>query len=149
MRLEDEINQKKFNDEWGKVTVNIIYTGHWLSDIIAATLKPYKINEQHFNILRILRGAHPNSICPGEMKEVLINKKGDLTRLLDKLVKMEYVERYVNNENRRMVNLKITDQGLVLLKKLDQPIQTIETTKQNLTEKEAKTLNDLLDKLRG
>ncbi len=149
MKLEDEINQKKFTDEWAKVAVNVIYTGNWLSDIIAATLKPYKINEQHFNILRILRGCYPNSMCPGEMKEVLINKKGDLTRLLDKLVKMDYVERYVNDENRRMVNLKIKNNGLSLLKQLDEPMKTIQATKKNLTEEEAKILNGLLDKLRG
>ncbi|MCP4521075.1 MAG: winged helix DNA-binding protein [Cytophagales bacterium] len=149
MKLEEEIKQKKFKSEWKKATINIIYTGNWLTDIIVAHLKPYKITEQHFNILRILRGKHPNVSFPSEIKEVLINKKGDLTRLLDKLVKMELVHRDVNAENRRMVNISITQKGLDLLSELDDAFNTEEIIKEKLSEKETEQLNVLLDKLRG
>ncbi|MGB0521628.1 MAG: MarR family winged helix-turn-helix transcriptional regulator [Flammeovirgaceae bacterium] len=148
MKLEKVI-KSKFSNEWGKVVVNTIYTGNLLTEMTMDTLKPYNLNDQHFNILRILRGKHPECASPGHIKEVLLNKRGDLTRLTDKLVKMGYVERYINPENRRMVNLKITQAGLDVVKLLSSKMTHIDFIKDNLTQAEAKQLNELLDKLRG
>lgn len=148
MSLEQVI-KSKFTNEWGKVIVNAIYTGNLFMEMANSTLKPYNLNDQHYNILRILRGQHPKCTSPGYIKEVLLNKRGDLTRLLDKLVKMGYVERYVNPENRRMVNLKITQEGLDIVEETSAKMNQLELVKNNLTKEEAKELNRLLDKLRG
>ena len=119
MKLEDEIKQSKFQDEWQKALLNILYTGNWLTDNFMNIAKKFGINDQHYNVLRILRGKHPKCACPSEIKEVLINKRGDLTRLLDKLVNMDLVDRNVNANNRRMVDLIITEKGLNLLSIMD------------------------------
>ncbi|MFY0650948.1 MAG: MarR family transcriptional regulator [Cyclobacteriaceae bacterium] len=148
MKLEDEIKQSKFKDEWQKALLNIQYTSNWLVDGFQSIARKYAINDQHYNILRILRGKHPGCACPGEIKEVLINKRGDLTRLLDKLVKMDLVDRNINEHNRRMVDLKITQSGLNLLTDMDGDITDLENLKAKISEDEAKTLNKLLDKLR-
>ena len=147
MRLEEEIKQSKFPNPHEKAIVNILYTYNWLKDKNEIVMKPHKINEQHYNILRILRGKSPGTICPGEIKEVLINKRGDLTRLLDKLVSMDLVERDANPENRRMVLLKITSDGLRLLEDMEPEFKQIE--EKNLTDEEALHLSNLLDKMRG
>lgn len=149
MKFEDEIKQSAFKDPYEKVTVNIQYTGNWLRDKSESILKSHHLNEQHYNILRILRGKYPQVLCPGEVKSVLINKRGDLTRLLDKLVKMGVVQRDVNPENRRMVNLAINEEGLQLLDDLDPHFKEFKRLENNLTAKEALQLSDLLDKLRG
>lgn len=149
MKFEEEIKQSSFKNASEKAIINVVYTGNWLRDRTDVILKPYKINEQHFNLLRIMRGRHPETICPSEIKEVLINKRGDLTRLLDKLVSMDLVERDINPENRRMINLKITDQGLAMLADLDLKIEATNKKNNALTFEESEQLSNLLDKMRG
>jgi len=149
MKLEQEIKQPKFQDEWQKALLNILYTGNWLTDNFMVISKKYAINDQHYNILRILRGKHPKCMCPSEIKEVLVNKRGDLTRLLDKLVKMELVDRNINAENRRMVDVIITQKGLNLLAEMDPDVNQVENIKSHISEEEAKVLNDILDRIRG
>lgn len=151
MRLEEEIKQTKpFESERVKLLVNASYTGIWLVDRMVESLKPYNINDQHYNILRILRGRFPNCAKAGEIKEVLINKRGDLTRQLDKLVDMGMVERYPNPDRKIEMHSKITEKGLKFLDEID--IETSDShlnIQHNLTEEEAKIANDILDKLRG
>lgn len=148
MKLENEIKQSKFQDEWQKVLLNILYTGNWLTDNFVGIAKKHGINDQHYNVLRILRGKHPKCACPGEIKKVLINKRGDLTRLIDKLVKLQLVDRNLNPENRRMVDLLITQKGMDLLSDMDPDVNQIENFKSKISEAEAKSLNEILDKIR-
>lgn len=148
MKLEDEIKQYHFQDNWQKALLNILYTGNWLTDNFMSISKQYGINDQHYNILRILRGRHPKCACPGEIRQVLVNKRGDLTRLLDKLDKMQLVSRSVNAGNRRMVDILITQKGLDLLAKMDPIVEQVENFKAKITHDEAARLNEILDKLR-
>ncbi|MTI30481.1 MarR family winged helix-turn-helix transcriptional regulator, partial [Xanthovirga aplysinae] len=116
MNIKDVIKQRKeFSSKREMASINILFTANWFTEKIVAMLKEYKINDQHYNILRILKGQYPNYLSPGEIKEVLLNKRGDLTRLLDKLVQLELVSRCGNETNRRMVNISITNKGLDLL----------------------------------
>ena len=151
MRLEEEIKQSKpFPSERVKLLVNASYTGIWLIDRMVEELKRYNINDQHYNILRILRGRFPGCAKAGEIKEVLINKRGDLTRQLDKLVDMGLVDRYPNPDRKIEIHSKITEKGLKFLDDIDLETQDSHVKIQsNLTEEEAKIANDILDKLRG
>ena len=150
MEFGEEIQMTKpFRSERDKAFINVMYTGSVLAESVSKILKKHNLNEQHFNILRILKGRHPGSACPGEIKSILLNKRGDLTRLLDKLDKMGYVHREANPENRRMINVTITVSGIQKVDGLSELIDSAEHKKNNLTEAEAKTLNTLLDKLRG
>jgi DNA-binding MarR family transcriptional regulator len=148
MNINEAIKQKKFENEWEKALINLHFTSNELNDRLLSVLKPYAIHDQHYNILRILNGRYPELACPGDIKAVLLNKRGDLTRLLDKLDKLNYVERATNPTNRRRVDIKITAAGIALLKKLKSEIHTIKTLKRNLTEAEASQLSFLLDKIR-
>lgn len=149
MDINEAIQQKKFANEWEKALINLHFTSNVLNDQLLSILKPYSINDQHYNILRILNGRYPNVACPGDIKAVLLNKRGDLTRLLDKLTKLNYVERSTNAENRRMVDIKITTTGIALLKKLKVEINTTKTIQQKLSKTEATQLSLLLDKIRS
>lgn len=150
MKLEQVLKlNKPFDNEQLKAVVNVLYTAQRVSDHIAIQLKPYKINEQHYNILRILKGRYPSSATPKEIKAVLINKKGDLTRLLDKLEKMNWIFRSTNPNCRRSVDVYITAEGLKNLGLLMDLNIGGEDYSLNLTSSEALELNRLLDKFRG
>ena len=107
------------------------------------------INDQHYNILRILRGRQPESACPGEIKEVLLNKRGDLTRLLDKLVNKGWVDRQQNPENRRKIDLKITKEGLKFLEDIHKEVECLMEVTSGLNKEEVESLNLILDKIRS
>ena len=149
MKIEKEIKQKKFDNAWVRALVNLHYTSNVYKDKLLQILKPHNINDQHFNVLRILKGQHAEAVCPGYIKEVLLNKRGDLTRLIDKLTKLGHVSRQTNAENRRKVDINITESGINLLKMLNKEVNTIQKIKNNLSEKEAILLSELLDKMRG
>ncbi len=150
MSIEKEIKQEKFANSHQKAVVNIIYTGNWLRDRDLKVLKPYDLLPQHFNVLRILKGKHPQSCSPGEIKEVILDKGADVTRLVDKLEKMELVTRFLCPGNRRKMEILLTGRGITLLEEItNQMKKQGRVFQENLTEAEAEALSRLLDKLRG
>lgn len=150
MKFEDEIKSKGMQKHIVAMAIlNTMYTGNLFQNAVIDVLKPYNVNDQHYNIMRILRGRHPECASPGEIKDVLVNKRGDLTRLLDKLCAMGLVHREYNSENRRKLDVRITQKGIDWLAETDPKVAEISFSNENLTEAEAKQLNKLLDKLRG
>jgi len=150
MKISEAINQKKFKSNMEMVIINILYTNNWLSDHHKGFFDNYGIKSQHYNVLRILKGCYPEASSPGEIKSVMVDKSPDLTRLIDKLVKMDLVERNECSENRRKVNVKISDNGIALLKKIAIEMKDLDKNwKNNLSDEEAQKLSDLLDKFRG
>jgi len=150
MKLEEAIKQPLFNSSLEKALVNIMYTYNWFRDRSQVVYKPYGLRMQHFNVLRIVKGRHPDSISPGEIKEVMLDKSPDLTRLLDKLVKMKLVKRHICPENRRRMDVTITKDGINLVTKLGKEQEKLRgTLASRLTEEEAENLSNLMDKMRG
>lgn len=149
MNIEDEIAQYNFPSPQEKGIVNVIFTSNWVTNMLLEELKPFDINEQHFNILRILRGRFPGYACPGEIKKILINKKGDLTRLLDKLVRKGYIDRRQDEKNRRSIQYFILQEGLDILSQLDKSNKHMSEITGKISDEEAEELNRILDKLRN
>ncbi|PSL28889.1 MarR family winged helix-turn-helix transcriptional regulator [Chitinophaga ginsengisoli] len=150
MRIEQAINQRKFKDDYHKIVVNLLFTGNWLRDALGANLKEHGLLPQHYNALRIIKGRHPEPVSAGDIKDVMLDKASDVTRLLDKLEKLEYVQRRLCPHNRRKMDISITPQGLKLLSDVDILMDTFyEDLAERITEEEAATLSDLLDKIRG
>ncbi|QHS59311.1 MarR family winged helix-turn-helix transcriptional regulator [Chitinophaga agri] len=150
MKIEQAINQRKFKDDYHKIVVNLLYTGNWLRDALGANLKEHGLLPQHYNALRIIKGRHPEPVSAGDIKDVMLDKASDVTRLLDKLEKLEYVQRRLCPHNRRKMDISITPQGLKLLSDLDVLMDTFyEDLADRITEDEAAVLSDLLDKVRG
>ncbi|MFT5823854.1 MAG: MarR family 2-MHQ and catechol resistance regulon transcriptional repressor [Crocinitomix sp.] len=150
MEFSKEINQTKpFTSESIKAMLNVAYTASIQQDRMVDLLKPYEINDQHYNVLRILNGKNGEPSSPGQVKAVLINSRGDLTRLMDKLVKMELVDRANSKHDRRSVELLINKKGKLLLERIAKEFNVNKVYDFKITEKEAKQLNGLLDKLRG
>ncbi len=149
MKLEDEIQQKKFKSEQHKLAINIFYTYNWLSYQNHQNFKTKDITLQQYNVLRILRGQHPNPCNLKLVKERMLDRMSDASRIIDKLKTKGFVERRECPNDRRNVDLLITDKGLKLLKSLDYIDDELKNLFKNLSVSDAKELNDLLDKARG
>ena len=137
--------QSTFSNQRVKALLNIKYTANWLDQIGAAILKPYQISEQQYNILRILRGAG-KAITVNEVKERMIQKSPNATRLMDKLCEKKLIDRRRCENDRRVVFIEINRKGLALLDKIN--ISELHECLNVLTEDEALTLNRILDKIR-
>jgi DNA-binding MarR family transcriptional regulator len=149
MSLEEDIKQDKFYSEQQKASINILFTGSWLYNINAAYLKKFGITPEQFNVLRILRGSHPTPMMLSEITERMIDKSSNCTRLVEKLRQKGLVSREICENNRRQVDISITDKGLQALKKIDADIPTWNETMNKITKAEAKELNRILDKIRS
>lgn len=149
MRLEDEIKQENFRNEFHKLAVNIIFTHSWLMNKINEILSGFDLTPQQFNLLRILRGQYPSPASISLLKERMLDKMSDASRLVDRLIQKGLVERKICKQDRRKVDIIITKAGLQVLKKIDETEDEFDGFLKNLNDKEAKILNDLLDKLRG
>jgi DNA-binding MarR family transcriptional regulator len=149
MRIDEEIQSTKFEDNYQKAVINISYTSGWLSNLIRGEFEKYNITQQQFNILRILRGQYPSPATVNLLKERMIDKMSDASRIVDRLVQKGFVSRCTNKKDRRAVDIRISDQGLELLAVIDVEFKSKDYFKNNLTEEEAGTLSDLLDKMRG
>lgn len=149
MRLEEEIKQKKFKSEHHKLMVNLIYTTNWLMSIHGPLMKQYGLTVQQYNILRILRGQYPNPCTVNLLKERMLDKMSDASRLVDRLLEKGLLERRTCENDRRRVDINITPAGLDLLKKVDEDENKLYARMNMLSEEEASLVNDLLDKLRG
>ncbi len=149
MKIEEAIKQSKFENSYQKAIINIIYTANWLRDQQQETFKDYDILPQHYNVLRIVNGRYPNAISPGEIKEVMLDKGNDVTRLIDKLVKKGFVKRNTCESNRRKIDIIITKEGINFLKQISEPFKKqIQLLTKALHEKDAEKLSNLLDKFR-
>src|SRR5215470_12974328 len=118
MALENEINQRKFRNEYQKARINIIYTFNWLSEKINSIFDESDITPQQFNILRILRGAE-KPLSTMQIRQRMLDKMSDTSRIVDRLVKKELVNKVVCKTDRRLVDVTITDAGMQLMERLD------------------------------
>ena len=149
MRLEEELKQDKFQSEYQKSMLNILFTSNWLESETARVLKPFGISSQQYNVLRILKGQGENAISVNNIMSRMIDKMSNASRLVEKLRKKELIERVTCEHDRRQVDVRITAKGLSLLKEADIEMNQFDIMKGALTEKEAIQLSELLEKIRG
>lgn len=148
MSIENDIQQAKFRNEHHKVSVNLIYTCNWMMEQHKKFFDNADITPQQFNILRILRGAG-GPLSTLQIRQRMLDKMSDTSRIVDRLVKKELVKKVICKTDRRLVDVTISDKGLSLLDSLDGCNDEMDASTGNLTEAEAMTLNQLLDKMRG
>ena len=122
--------------------ISILQASAFISDVLLKGLKPHDISEQQFNVLRILRGQNGIAANLSTVQKRMVHKMSNTTRLIDKLIQKKLVKRNVCKENRRKIELFITEDGLDFLKKID-PI-TDEIEKKILSNVPSKDLNSLI-----
>jgi DNA-binding MarR family transcriptional regulator len=147
MTLEKDINQQVFRSEYQKSIINLIYTFNWVNEKLNRRFEPFDITQQQFNILRILRGAgQPLSTL--QIRQRMLDKMSDTSRIVDRLVKKGMVKKSVCREDRRLVDVLLTEKGKKLLQSMDGMNEEMESLFKYLSEGEARQLNVLLDKIR-
>ncbi|MDZ4664436.1 MAG: MarR family transcriptional regulator [Bacteroidota bacterium] len=147
MTLESKIQQSKFKTPQHKLGVNLLYTSHLIGYLLHQQFKDLEITHQQYNVLRILRGQHPKPCNLKLIKERIIDRMSDVSRIIDKLIAKGFVERKECISDRRNVDLLITDKGLNTLASLDHIDESFHDLFKNLSKEDIKTLNSLLDKL--
>lgn len=147
MKIEDEIKQKKFTSVQQKAVINLIYTSNWLQNRHQEYFKSFGITGQQFNILRILKGQHPTSISGTEIKSRMLDRNSDVSRLLDRLAAKNLISKRTCPHDKRASDVLITEEGIALLHEINKSHKQDQLL--SLTEEEAETLSDLLDKARA
>ncbi|HEY2720290.1 MAG TPA: MarR family transcriptional regulator [Chitinophagaceae bacterium] len=149
MGINKDIHQDKFRNERHKAIVNLLFTYGWTIERLKQVVADEGITHQQFNILRILRGNHPTPLSTLTIRERMIDKMSDTSRIVDRLVTKGLVRKVICKKDRRLVDVTITDKGLKMLDKLDRKQDEMDDILSNLTEKEASSLSKLLDKVRN
>jgi Transcriptional regulators len=149
MGIGKDIHQEKFTDVRQKAMINLLYTYGWVIEKIKSFLAKEDITHQQFNILRILRGSFPKPLSTLQIRERMLDKMSDTSRIVDRLVLKQLVKKVTCSKDKRLVDVTITEKGQKLLKKLDGEADHIEEIMGNLSESESEQLNALLDKLRN
>ncbi|MGB0390325.1 MAG: MarR family winged helix-turn-helix transcriptional regulator [Salibacteraceae bacterium] len=150
MKLEDELKMSTEMAPHHRATLNVIFTGAWMSERMNSLLKPFGISEQQYNILRILRGQKGKALNLQQISERMVHKMSNTTRLIEKMRLKGLVTREVCPDNRRKVDISILPAGLELIENVIKSLKISEKEiEKNLSKKEASTLAELLDKIRG
>ena len=150
MSLEEDIKQEKaFQSQRHKAVVNIMYTDGWVRGLISGILKPHGLTNQQYNVLRILRGSSPEPLSTSSIRDRMLDKMSDASRIVDRLFKKGLVDRKTCSTDKRLVDVFISEEGLQLLEKIDVAMNGFNANLDNISEDEAKILNTILDKLRG
>jgi MarR family transcriptional regulator, 2-MHQ and catechol-resistance regulon repressor len=148
MGIEKEIHQEKFRSARQKAMLNILFTNGWLTEKMKNILAPEDITPQQYNILRIRRGSFPQPLSTLQIRERMLDRMSDTSRIVDRLVAKQLAKKVICSKDRRLVDVTITDKGQNLLKRLDAQINNMDSILSNISEKEAQTISNLLDKLR-
>ena len=128
--------------------INLLFTYGWAIEKIKDFVAKEDITHQQYNILRILRGAHPKPLSTLQIRERMLDKASDTSRIVDRLVLKELVEKRTCSKDKRLVDVTITEKGQALLARLDDAAAEMDAVMNNLSETEAEELSSLLDKLR-
>ena len=149
MKIKEAIKQNKdFKSNLQEVMVNVHFTSSWLAQLNNGLLESYNISMQQYNVLRILKGQHPKTATVKFLIERMLDKSSNASRLVDKLLAKEFVERHQCPSDRRQVDISISKKGLELLKAVDKKFDDLDESF-GINQEEARMLSDLLDKMRS
>ena len=148
MGIDKDIQQAKFRNLHQKAAINLIYTLSWMRERTKVIFDAEDITAQQFNILRILRGSFPQPLSTLQIRERMLEKMSDTSRIVDRLITKGLVKKITCKNDRRLVDVIISDKGKKLLERLDTRQEEIDDVLGNLSEKDANILSDLLDKIR-
>lgn len=148
MELKEALKLREFPNPQTEAALNVILTANYQIEIARKLLKPYDISGEQFNVLRILRGNHPDAYALKEIQNRMLNHWSNASRLVEKLRKKGYVTRRPMASNRRKVEIKITDEGLEFLKELDKLPIGGSLYDNALSSAEAEKLTELLEQFR-
>ena len=138
-----------FRNQYHRLIANLHRTDGFIVNHFQQKLSPHDLSVQQYSVLRRLQDVYPDSLTVSEVKERLADHNSDITRLIDRLVAKNLVVREVDEQNRRRVNLRLTDDANRFVAEVAQEFKDFESIVNHLTDEEVETLNTLLDKIRN
>ena len=148
MSIDKDIQQSRFTNSRHKALINILYTYGWALERIKAILATHDITHQQFNILRILRGSYPNPLSTLQIRERMLDKMSDTSRIVDRLILKGLAQKTVSPKDHRLVDVLISEKGQQVLREIDEGPDLVLEVMHNVTEEEMEDLSHLLDKVR-
>jgi DNA-binding MarR family transcriptional regulator len=149
MKVEQVIKSQQISSNELRTTITIFHTNNWLFEKHKRFFTKFGLTNQQYNVLRILRGQYPNPASISLIKDRMLDKMSDTSRLVDRLIKLNFVNREISINDKRSVDVKISNEGLQLLKTIDEELPTMDNLVRKLSHDEMNQLCNLLDKLRG
>jgi DNA-binding MarR family transcriptional regulator len=147
MSIDQDINQRSFKSEHQRAVVNLIFTYNWTTEQLKQIFDKEDLTMQQFNILRILRGSEA-PLSTLQIRERMLDRMSDTSRIVDRLIIKGLAKKIICKVDKRLVDVSITDKGRKVLQKIDLQEDEMQNITGALSEKEAKALNKLLDKIR-
>ena len=148
MKLQEAIKTEKFRNARHMAMLNILYTAYWLKTHNNAALKNYDLTSEQYNVLRILKGKHPEPMCVKDIGSRMLEKSSNVPRIIDRLVAKNFVERSNSQEDKRETIITVTDAGLKILEQSTKALDKVAEKIIGLDEAEALELNEQLEKFR-
>jgi len=148
MKLQEALKTDRFRNEQHKATLNVLYTAYWFKSHLNVVFKEYGITEEQFNVMRILRGKHPEQMCVRDIASRMLEKNSNVPRIVDRLVTKDMVKRENSREDKRETLISLTAKGIAQLEKVSKEVETKTNKIINLSGDEADQLHNLLEKLR-
>ena len=149
MRIEEVIKQKEFRSEAHKAMVNLIFTSSQILNRISEVTENYGITRQQYNVLRILRGRFPGAASVNEIKDRMLDRMSDCSRLVDRLSAKGLIQKSLCPTDKRSVDITISNEGLDLLERMEPAVATVEDVFSHFTQSEVNRFNEMLDRLRN
>lgn len=148
MKLEDALKSSRFTDEKHKAGLNILYTAYWLKSHFSTAMKETGLTIEQFNVMRILKGKHPEQMCVRDIASRMLEKNSNVPRIADRLVAKKLVKRATSKEDKRETVMSLTEKGSQLLESANKLMEEVNVKITGINNEEAKALNDLLEKMR-
>lgn len=149
MRIEEVIKQKEFRSDAHKAMVNLIFTSSQILNRISDVTENYGITRQQYNVLRILRGRFPGAASVNEIKNRMLDRMSDCSRLVDRLAAKGLIQKSLCPTDKRSVDITISNEGLDLLDRMEPAVSSVESIFSEFTQGEVSRFNEMLDRLRN
>ena len=148
MKLEQAIQSTRFKNEVHKAGLNILYTAWWLKTVMSRELKEFGLTHEQYNVLRILKGKHPELICVKDIACRMIEKNSNVPRIIDRLEIKKLVKRATSEADKRETVISLTQSGIAVLEASTQRVNAIFDEVMVINEAEAASINQLLERVR-
>lgn len=149
MKIEDELQTKKFRSEQHKAALNLMFSAYQLQTAVAQGLKSFGLTSEQYNVMRILKGSSPKPLCVKDIANRMIERSSNVPRIIDRLEAKNLANRSRSGSDGRETLIELTDEGAKLLDQANMAVSNLDASYVKLTDNESCLLNELLDKSRG
>jgi len=149
MKLEQAIQTQGFASQKQKAGVNIMFTAYMVKTRVTQCLKPFDLTPEQFNVMRILKGKHPEQMCVKDIASRVIERSSNIPRIIDRLVTKNWVQRATSAVDKRETVMSITQEGMEVLQQASTALDQAHLLSTGLSDEELTQLNELLDRYRG